>query len=74
MPRLGGGRPRTRPDRGRQGPFLPRQPFLKRNREVATRYGKLAVRYEAALHIACINGWLRPYSKKVEPEGHPAVR
>lgn len=31
---------------------------LKRNRAVATRYDKLAVRYEAAVHIACINEWL----------------
>lgn len=31
---------------------------LKRNRAVATRYDKLAVRYEATLHIACINEWL----------------
>ncbi|MFB7220566.1 hypothetical protein [Streptomyces sp. NPDC056227] len=27
-------------------------------RAVATRYDKLAVRYEATLHIACINEWL----------------
>ena len=33
---------------------------LKRNRAVATRYGKLAVRYEASVHIAAINEWLRP--------------
>ena len=33
---------------------------LKRNRAVATRYDKLAVRYEATLHIAAINEWLRP--------------
>ena len=32
---------------------------LKRNRAVATRYDKLAVRYEATLHIAAINEWLR---------------
>jgi transposase len=31
---------------------------LKRNRAVATRYDKLAVRYEATVHIACINEWL----------------
>jgi hypothetical protein len=35
---------------------------LKRNRAVATRYGKLAVRYEATLHIAAIGEWLRPLS------------
>ncbi len=31
---------------------------LKRNRAVATRYAKLAVRYEAPLHIAAIAEWL----------------
>ncbi|GGU87864.1 IS5 family transposase [Lentzea flava] len=31
---------------------------LKRHRAVATRYDKLAVRYEATLHIAAINEWL----------------
>jgi hypothetical protein len=30
---------------------------LKRNRAVATRYDKLAVRYEATVHIAAINEW-----------------
>jgi transposase len=33
---------------------------LKRHRAVATRYDKLAVRYEATIHIAAINDWLRP--------------
>lgn len=33
---------------------------LKRNRGIATRYDKLAVRYEAALHVAIIDEWLRP--------------
>ena len=33
---------------------------LKRNRAVATRYDKLAVRYEATVQIAAINEWLRP--------------
>lgn len=33
---------------------------LKRNRAVATRYDKLAVRYEATLHITAINEWLHP--------------
>ena len=33
---------------------------LKRNGAVATRYDKLAVRYEATVHIAAINEWLRP--------------
>ncbi len=31
---------------------------LKRHRSVATRYDKLAVRYEATLHITAINEWL----------------
>jgi transposase len=35
---------------------------LKRNRAIATRYDKLAVRYEATLHIAAISEWLRPLS------------
>ena len=33
---------------------------LKRNRAVATRYDKLAIRYEATVHIAAINEWLLP--------------
>jgi transposase len=33
---------------------------LKRHRAVATRYDKLAVRYEATLHVAFIGEWLRP--------------
>ncbi len=33
---------------------------LKRNRAVATRYDKLAVRYEATIHIAAISEWLPP--------------
>jgi transposase len=31
---------------------------LKRHRAVATRYDKLAVRYEATLHVTAINEWL----------------
>jgi transposase len=31
---------------------------LKRHRAVATRYDKLAVRYEATVHIVAINEWL----------------
>jgi transposase len=31
---------------------------LKRHRAVATRFDKLAVRYEATIHIAAINEWL----------------
>lgn len=33
---------------------------LKRNQAVATRYDKLAVRFEASVHIAVIGEWLRP--------------
>jgi transposase len=32
---------------------------LKQHRAMATRYDKLAVRYEATLTIAAINQWLR---------------
>jgi transposase len=32
---------------------------IKRNRAVATRFDKLAIRYEATVHIAAINEWLR---------------
>jgi transposase len=35
---------------------------LKRNRAVATRYDKLAVRYQATVHVAAISEWLRPAS------------
>ncbi|GAB2769363.1 hypothetical protein GCM10027072_80200 [Streptomyces bullii] len=31
---------------------------LKRNRAVATRFDKLALRFEATVHIAAINEWL----------------
>ena len=31
---------------------------LERHRAVATRFDKLAVRYEATVHIAAINEWL----------------
>ena len=33
----------------------------RRNRALATRYDKLAVRYEATVHIALINEWLLPH-------------
>jgi transposase len=33
---------------------------LKRHRAVATRYDKLAVRYQATVNIAAINEWLQP--------------
>jgi transposase len=32
---------------------------LKRNRALATRFDKLAVRYQATIHIAAISEWLR---------------
>ena len=32
---------------------------LKQHRAVATRFDKLAVRYQATIHIALINQWLR---------------
>jgi transposase len=35
---------------------------LKRHRAVATRHGKLAVRYEATIHIAAINERSAPAS------------
>jgi transposase len=35
---------------------------LKRNRAVATRYDKLAVRYQATICVAAISEWLRPAS------------
>lgn len=34
--------------------------LLKHHRAVATRYDKLAVRYQTALHIVAINEWLKP--------------
>jgi transposase len=32
---------------------------LKQHRAVATRFDKLAVRYEVTVHVASINSWLR---------------
>lgn len=40
---------------------------LKRHRAVATRYDKLAVRYEATALVAAINEWLRPALSKRAP-------
>src|SRR5690606_10105049 len=37
--------------------------LLKQFRAVATRYDKLAVRYEATTHIAAIDIWLRPLAR-----------
>jgi transposase len=34
---------------------------LKRHRALATRYDKLAIRYQATIHVAAINEWLRPH-------------
>jgi transposase len=39
---------------------------LKRNRAVATRYDKLAVRYEATVHVVAINEWLLPLPHALE--------
>ncbi|SER88890.1 Transposase DDE domain-containing protein [Lentzea xinjiangensis] len=33
--------------------------MLKQHRTVATRYDKLALRYQATIHVAAINIWLR---------------
>jgi transposase len=38
---------------------------LKQNRAIASRYDKLAVRYEASLHIATINTWLTDLSNRL---------
>ncbi|TCK21402.1 IS5 family transposase [Pseudonocardia endophytica] len=38
---------------------------LKQHRAVASRYDKLAVRYEATVHIATINTWLRNLSNRL---------
>jgi hypothetical protein len=33
---------------------------LKRHRSVTSQFDKLAVRYEAIIHVAATNGWLGP--------------
>ena len=38
--------------------------LLGQHRAVATRYDKLAVRYEATVHIAMINIWLRALANR----------
>jgi hypothetical protein len=56
VPRPGPGRSRSRPDR-----VLGDKAYGSRaNRAYPTRYDKLAVRYEATVHIAAINEWLLP--------------
>lgn len=39
--------------------------LLKQHRALATRYDKLALRYEATLHIATINIWLRVLAARI---------
>ncbi len=34
---------------------------LKQHRAVATRFDKLAIRYQATIHVAVINQWLRQW-------------
>jgi transposase len=47
---------------------------LERNRAVATRFDKLAVRYEATIHIAAINEWLTGGVSAPGPRGIAATR
>lgn len=39
--------------------------LLKQHRALATRYDKLALRYEATMHIAAINIWLRALAAQI---------
>ncbi|MBB5825789.1 transposase [Micromonospora carbonacea] len=47
---------------------------LKQHRAMATRYDKLAVRYEATLTIAAINQWLRALGNTAQPTRTWATR
>ena len=38
---------------------------LKQHRAVATRFDKLAVRYEVTVHVASINIWLRDLERHI---------
>lgn len=61
VPRTGPGRPRTTPDRVRADKAYgsrANRSYLGRRR--ATRYDKLAVRYEATVLVAALNEWLWP--------------
>lgn len=56
--RAAGHRPSTASGTSNATPWNAGISRLKRNRAVAARFDKLAVRYEATVHIAAINEWL----------------